>query len=57
MLIVSRKINERITVAGKIEITVLKVGRNKVRFGIKAPRDIFGKSGPDHLFPYFPAGK
>ena len=40
MLIISRKKDEKIIVADDIEITVLEVGRNRVRFGIKAPRHI-----------------
>jgi sRNA-binding carbon storage regulator CsrA len=40
MLIISRKKDEKIIVADDIEITILEVGRNRVRFGIKAPKDI-----------------
>jgi hypothetical protein len=40
MLIISRKKDEKIIVAEDIEITILEVGRNRVRFGIKAPKDI-----------------
>ena len=40
MLIISRKKDEKIIVADEIEITILEVGRNRVRFGIKAPRRI-----------------
>jgi carbon storage regulator len=40
MLIISRKKDEKIIVADEIEITILEVGRNRVRFGIKAPRNI-----------------
>jgi carbon storage regulator len=40
MLIISRKKDEKIIVADDIEITILEVGRNRVRFGIKAPRDV-----------------
>src|SRR4026208_1224505 len=40
MLIISRKKDQKIIVADDIEITVLEVGRNRVRFGIKAPKDI-----------------
>ena len=36
MLIISRKKDEKIIVAEDIEITILEVGRNRVRFGIKA---------------------
>ena len=40
MLIISRKKDEKIVVADEIEITILQVGNNRVRFGIKAPRHI-----------------
>jgi carbon storage regulator len=40
MLIISRKKDQKIIVADDIEITILEVGRNRVRFGIKAPKDI-----------------
>ena len=40
MLIISRKKDERIIVADEIEITILDVGRNRVRFGIKAPKSV-----------------
>jgi len=40
MLIISRKKDEKIIVADDIEITILEVGRNRVRFGIKAPKEV-----------------
>jgi len=40
MLIISRKRDEKIIIADDIEITILEVGRNRVRFGIKAPKHI-----------------
>jgi carbon storage regulator len=40
MLIISRKKDQKIIVADDIEITILEVGRNRVRFGIKAPKHI-----------------
>jgi carbon storage regulator CsrA len=40
MLIISRKKDQKIVVADDIEITILEVGRNRVRFGIKAPRHV-----------------
>ena len=40
MLIISRKKDQKIIVADDIEITSLDVGRNRVRFGIKAPKNI-----------------
>ena len=40
MLIISRKKDQKIIVADDIEITILEVGRNRVRFWIKAPKHI-----------------
>lgn len=40
MLIVSRKKDQKLIVAEEVEITILEVGRNRVRFGIKAPKHI-----------------
>jgi carbon storage regulator len=40
MLIISRKKDQKIIVADDIEITILEVGRNRVRFGVKAPKHI-----------------
>ena len=40
MLIISRKKDQKIILADEIEITILEVGRNRVRFGIKAPKHI-----------------
>ena len=40
MLIISRKKDQKIVLADDIEITILEVGRNRVRFGIKAPKHI-----------------
>ena len=40
MLIISRKKEQKIIVADDIEITILEIGRNRVRFGIKAPKHV-----------------
>jgi len=40
MLIISRKKDQKIIVADDIEIIILEVGRNRVRFGINAPKHI-----------------
>jgi sRNA-binding carbon storage regulator CsrA len=40
MLVIGRKRDEKLIIAGNIEITVLKVGRNHVKFGVEAPREI-----------------
>jgi carbon storage regulator len=40
MLIISRKKNQKLIIADDIEITILEVGKNRVRFGIKAPQQV-----------------
>lgn len=40
MLIISRKKDQKLIIADDIEITILEVGRNRVRFGINAPKHI-----------------
>jgi carbon storage regulator len=40
MLVLSRKTNQSIMIGDEIEITVLSVAGDKVRLGIKAPREI-----------------
>lgn len=40
MLVLSRKINEKIVIDGGITITVVKIDRNQVRIGIQAPGDV-----------------
>lgn len=40
MLILSRKINESVVINNNIVITVVDVGRGKVRIGIEAPSEI-----------------
>ena len=40
MLIVGRRTNQKIIIDDDIEITILEIGRNRVRFGIQAPKDV-----------------
>ena len=40
MLVLSRKLNEKIVIDGGIVITVVKLDRNQVRIGIEAPGDV-----------------
>ncbi len=37
MLVLSRKLNEKIVIDGNIVITVVKIDRNQIRLGIEAP--------------------
>jgi carbon storage regulator len=40
VLVVSRKVGERILIGEKIAITVVKVGSSGVRIGIEAPKEM-----------------
>ena len=40
MLVLSRKLNEKIVINGNIVVTVVKIDRNTVRLGIDAPGDV-----------------
>ena len=40
MLVVSRKVGQRIFIGDKIAITVVKVGNSGVRIGIEAPKEM-----------------
>ena len=40
MLVLSRKLNEKIVIDGGITVTVVKIDRNQVRLGIEAPGDV-----------------
>ncbi len=40
MLVLTRKPNQSIMIGDEIEITVLAIGTDKIRFGIRAPREI-----------------
>jgi len=40
MLVISRREDESIIIDGRIEVVVLGVGRDGVRLGIKAPKEV-----------------
>lgn len=40
MLVLSRKLNERIVVGGSVVVTVVRISGDKVRLGIDAPGDV-----------------
>ena len=40
MLVLTRKVEERITIGNNITISILEVKGNQVRLGIEAPKDI-----------------
>lgn len=40
MLVLSRKLNERLYIGDNIVITVVDIDRNKIRLGIQAPKDV-----------------
>jgi carbon storage regulator len=40
MLVLSRKLNEKIVIDGGIVVTVVKIDRNQIRLGIEAPSDV-----------------
>ena len=40
MLVVSRKVGERILIGDRIVVTVVKVGSGGVRIGIEAPKEM-----------------
>ena len=40
MLVLSRKVGDRIVIDENIEVTVVRIRGNRVRLGVTAPRDI-----------------
>ena len=40
MLVLSRKLNEKIVIDGGIVLTVVKIDRNQIRLGIDAPTHV-----------------
>lgn len=40
MLVLSRKLSEKIIIGDNIVVTVVKIDRNQIRLGIEAPQDV-----------------
>ena len=40
MLVLTRKLNDRIRIGGTITVTVVEGGRGRVRLGIEAPKEL-----------------
>lgn len=40
MLVLSRKLGEKIVIGENIVVTVVKIDRNQIRVGIEAPHDV-----------------
>lgn len=40
MLVLSRKLGQRVKVGQDVRITIVKIDRNSVRIGIEAPHDV-----------------
>jgi carbon storage regulator len=40
MLVLSRKLGDRIMIGDRIVVTVVKLGNGRVRLGIEAPREV-----------------
>ncbi len=40
MLVLSRKVGQKIVINGEITITVTAIGKKKIRLGVEAPREV-----------------
>ncbi|MBL9028095.1 MAG: carbon storage regulator [Myxococcales bacterium] len=48
MLVVQRRVGERLVLSGGIEITVVAVGRGGVKLAVTAPKDVWIARGEVH---------
>lgn len=49
MLVLTRKVNEAIVIAGRVRVAVVEVQGERVRLGIEAPRDVLVDREEIHL--------
>lgn len=40
MLVITRKLDEGITIGGDVEITILEISKDRVKIGINAPKEV-----------------
>ena len=40
MLVLTRKLNEKVVIGGNIVVSVVRIDHNQIRLGIHAPRDV-----------------
>jgi len=61
MLVLSRKLGEKIVIGDSIVLTIVKIDRNQIRLGIEAPSDVaiyreeIAPHRNDELHPAVPA--
>lgn len=61
MLVLSRKVGEKIHIGGNIILTIIEIGANKVRIGVDAPNnvpvyrsEVIQREGTEKLRPLIP---
>ncbi len=40
MLVITRKLDEGITIGGDVELTILEISKDRVKIGINAPKEV-----------------
>jgi len=40
MLVITRKLDEGVTIGGDVELTILEISKDRVKIGINAPKDV-----------------